>query len=100
MIMYVHTFVGFIRMTTLFSQNKLSKCFQRSTKHETRRRVAVDGLNLNMYEGQITALLGHNGAGKTTTISILTGNMTLLPDILSPRSSRGSSTEVEEGESP
>jgi ATP-binding cassette subfamily A (ABC1) protein 3 len=26
-----------------------------------------------MYEGQITALLGHNGAGKTTTMSVLTG---------------------------
>ena len=26
-----------------------------------------------MYQGQITALLGHNGAGKTTTMSILTG---------------------------
>lgn len=26
-----------------------------------------------MYEGDITALLGHNGAGKTTTISMLTG---------------------------
>ena len=33
----------------------------------------MDELSLNMYEGQITALLGHNGAGKTTTISILTG---------------------------
>jgi len=28
-----------------------------------------------MYEGQITALLGHNGAGKTTTMSMLTGNV-------------------------
>lgn len=36
-------------------------------------KVAVDGLNLNFYEGQITAFLGHNGAGKTTTMSILTG---------------------------
>ena len=36
-------------------------------------KVAVDGLSLQMYKGQITALLGHNGAGKTTTISILTG---------------------------
>ena len=36
-------------------------------------KVAVDGINLKMYEGQITSLLGHNGAGKTTTISMLTG---------------------------
>lgn len=36
-------------------------------------KVAVDGLNLNLYEGQITVLLGHNGAGKTTTMSVLTG---------------------------
>ncbi|XP_077867350.1 ATP-binding cassette sub-family A member 2-like [Saccoglossus kowalevskii] len=34
---------------------------------------AVNNLNLNLYEGQITALLGHNGAGKTTIMSILTG---------------------------
>ena len=26
-----------------------------------------------MYEGEITALLGHNGAGKTTLINMLTG---------------------------
>ena len=30
-------------------------------------KVAVDGLNLTMYSGQITALLGHNGAGKVIT---------------------------------
>ncbi|XP_021491365.1 phospholipid-transporting ATPase ABCA3-like [Meriones unguiculatus] len=35
--------------------------------------VAVKDLSLNLYEGQITVLLGHNGAGKTTTLSILTG---------------------------
>ena len=52
--------------------NKLRRlCNKRD--EESRRKVAVDGLSLNMYEGQITALLGHNGAGKTTTISILTG---------------------------
>lgn len=34
---------------------------------------AVKGVNLNIYKGEITALLGHNGAGKTTTMSILTG---------------------------
>ncbi|XP_055533385.1 phospholipid-transporting ATPase ABCA3-like isoform X2 [Wyeomyia smithii] len=36
-------------------------------------RVAVDDLNLNFYENQISILLGHNGAGKTTTMSMLTG---------------------------
>jgi ABC-type multidrug transport system ATPase subunit len=39
------------------------------------RTVAVKGLNLDMYEGEVTSLLGSNGAGKTTTISILTGRL-------------------------
>jgi ATP-binding cassette, subfamily A (ABC1), member 3 len=38
-------------------------------------KTAVNGLNMSMYCGQITALLGHNGAGKTTTINMLTGAM-------------------------
>uniref|UniRef100_A0A8D2LMX0 P-type phospholipid transporter n=1 Tax=Varanus komodoensis TaxID=61221 RepID=A0A8D2LMX0_VARKO len=37
------------------------------------KKLAIDGLTLNFYEGQITSFLGHNGAGKTTTMSILTG---------------------------
>uniref|UniRef100_A0A4X2LRM6 ABC transporter domain-containing protein n=1 Tax=Vombatus ursinus TaxID=29139 RepID=A0A4X2LRM6_VOMUR len=36
-------------------------------------KEAVRNLTLNIYEGQITVLLGHNGAGKTTTLSMLTG---------------------------
>ena len=31
------------------------------------------GVSLDVYEGQITALLGHNGAGKSTLIAALTG---------------------------
>ena len=36
------------------------------------RVVAVDGINLNVHEGELFGLLGPNGAGKTTTISICT----------------------------
>uniref|UniRef100_K3WSP4 ABC transporter domain-containing protein n=1 Tax=Globisporangium ultimum (strain ATCC 200006 / CBS 805.95 / DAOM BR144) TaxID=431595 RepID=K3WSP4_GLOUD len=43
------------------------------TLEDGEEKVAVEGLDLSMYCGQITALLGHNGAGKTTTISMLTG---------------------------
>lgn len=31
-------------------------------------KLAVDGLSLRFYNGQITSFLGHNGAGKTTTM--------------------------------
>ena len=34
--------------------------------------VAVDGIDLDVAEGEIVGLLGPNGAGKTTTIRILT----------------------------
>lgn len=36
------------------------------------RVVAVDGIDLNVHEGELFGLLGPNGAGKTTTISICT----------------------------
>lgn len=40
------------------------------------QKVAVNSLSLNMFENQITVLLGHNGAGKSTTMSMLTGMFT------------------------
>jgi ABC-2 type transport system ATP-binding protein len=35
--------------------------------------VAVDGLDLQIAEGELVAILGPNGAGKTTTVEILEG---------------------------
>lgn len=35
--------------------------------------AAVDGINLNVHEGEIYGFLGINGAGKTTTIRLLMG---------------------------
>ena len=43
-------------------------------RHGKRVVVAVDEISMTMYEGQITALLGHNGAGKTSTLFMLSGN--------------------------
>nr|XP_034183985.1 retinal-specific phospholipid-transporting ATPase ABCA4-like [Osmia lignaria] len=44
-----------------------TSCFRKSAVH------ALKGISVDLYKGQITALLGHNGAGKTTLMSILTG---------------------------
>ncbi|XP_016838488.1 ATP-binding cassette sub-family A member 5 isoform X2 [Nasonia vitripennis] len=53
-----------IRIVDLYKS--YSKCRRPEVK-------AVNGINLTIYEGQITAILGHNGAGKTTLFNILTG---------------------------
>lgn len=34
---------------------------------------ALDGVNLDLYAGQVVALVGENGAGKSTAVKILTG---------------------------
>ena len=36
-------------------------------------RTAVDGLDLTVPRGSVTAVLGPNGAGKTTTVEICEG---------------------------
>ncbi|XP_066469372.1 ABC-type organic anion transporter ABCA8-like isoform X2 [Tiliqua scincoides] len=49
--------------------NNIKKTYR--TKSE--KTEALRGLSLNIYEGQITAVLGHTGAGKTTLLNILSG---------------------------
>ncbi|XP_073435874.1 ABC-type organic anion transporter ABCA8-like [Dendrobates tinctorius] len=49
--------------------NKVKKIF--GSKNQMTE--ALRDLNLDVYEGHITALLGHSGAGKTTLLNILGG---------------------------
>ncbi|NXL96012.1 ABCAA protein, partial [Alectura lathami] len=42
-------------------------------KKKDKKTEALRGLSLDIYEGQITALLGHSGAGKTTLLNVLSG---------------------------
>ncbi len=46
----------------------ISKKFSTGFLLKRKKIFAVNDLSLNIYEGQITVVLGHNGAGKTTTM--------------------------------
>ncbi|XP_074016380.1 ATP-binding cassette sub-family A member 10-like [Numenius arquata] len=46
---------------------------KKAYKKKDKKTEALRGLSLNIYEGQITALLGHSGAGKTTLLNVLSG---------------------------
>jgi lipopolysaccharide export system ATP-binding protein len=45
----------------------------RALVKEYRRRRVVNGVNMNVREGEIVGLLGPNGAGKTTSFYMITG---------------------------
>lgn len=60
-------------LTKIYSQSIFQRLLDLVSCRNKFPKKAVDNLNLSIYKGQITALLGHNGAGKTTTMSMLTG---------------------------
>src|SRR3954454_16965059 len=50
----------------------LTQTFTSKAAREKTEVVAVDGVDLDVAEGEIVAFLGPNGAGKTTTLRMLT----------------------------
>lgn len=60
-----------IRATELRKTFELSRRQRRLDRTNDVYRVAVDGLSLSAYRGEIYGLLGPNGAGKTTTLRML-----------------------------
>src|SRR6476619_8440766 len=50
----------------------LTQTFQSKAGREKTEVVAVDGVDLDVAEGEVVAFLGPNGAGKTTPLRILT----------------------------
>ncbi|CEF64586.1 ATP-binding cassette sub-family A member 13 [Strongyloides ratti] len=64
--------INIVNLSKTYGKNFISRLFN-CKFGQSGQKVAVEDLNLRIYPGQITALLGHNGAGKSTTFSMLTG---------------------------
>ena len=65
--------VIFIEVVTSLVTQRIPSFQCEASQAKKRTKRAVDGLNLDLWAGQVTCLLGHNGAGKSTTVSVLTG---------------------------
>src|SRR5438132_5496786 len=63
-----------LRSVGAIERRDVRRVFRTSTgtlRRHTREIVALDGLSLEVGEGELFGLLGPNGAGKTTTIKML-----------------------------
>ena len=62
---------GIITVSGLTKTFQLSRKQQKSAKTSESKKIAVNNLSFDAYEGEVFGLLGPNGAGKTTTLRIL-----------------------------
>ncbi len=63
--------VEILKIDNLTKKFKLSAKQRKINKTTDTYKVALNGLHLNAYKGEIYGLLGPNGAGKTTTLRII-----------------------------
>ena len=64
-----------IIVTSTFKDETLLLCVLQEFKKNGGNFVAVNDISLDMFEGQITALLGHNGAERPPPCSCLQVNI-------------------------
>lgn len=57
-------------MSTIIKAENVSKIYNKGKDNEVR---AVDGINLEIEEGEIVAIMGPSGSGKTTLLNIISG---------------------------
>lgn len=58
-------------------QNRPTGLRMMNLKKSYKSKSAVDGVNMRIFRGETTLLLGHNGAGKTTLMNMLLGQSSL-----------------------
>lgn len=59
-------------LTRIYKIRAEKKDKKKSDSPPAKTMIALDGVNLEVYQGELFGLLGPNGAGKTTLIKILT----------------------------
>ena len=60
-----------LQISNLSKTFTLTKKQRQINKSNDKYKVAVNGLSLSAYQGEIYGLLGPNGAGKTTTLRMI-----------------------------